>query len=106
MTASLGSTTARRLGWLSPLSFLVFISSMLVLSALPLDNYHSAIATVEWTEMIAGTLIALASLIATIWESRRVVDRSLQMNKTLAIAGSGLWAVFWIIALGTHRGSG
>ena len=106
MTPSLVSENSRRLGWLSPLSFLVFISSMRVFSALPFDDYHSTVAAVEWTEMIAGTLIALASVIAIIWESRRVVDRSLRMNRTLTIAGSGLWTVFWIIALGTRHGSG
>ena len=106
MMWGLNSQNARRLGWLSPLSFAVFLSSMRVFSALPLDSYHSAVAAVEWTEMVVGTVIALTALLALIWESRRVADPAHRMNKALAITGSALWAIFWIIVLGVHPGGG
>jgi hypothetical protein len=94
------------LAWLSPGSFLLFLVSMPIISVLPVGDYHLEFAVVEWLEMLAGTCVAVVVLAATFWRSRQAGADSTRSTKILAVIGLGLWAIFWVVAIAIHHGSG
>jgi hypothetical protein len=106
MSLDLVAEGLRKLAWLSPVSFLLFLMSMLVVGILPWENFHSIFAIVEWSEMLAGSLISIVLAAATIWNTKGVADAGLCRTRLIGIGGLALWVCFWVFGVALHRGSG
>jgi hypothetical protein len=84
--------------------FVALLVTTVVTSILPFD-YHLAYAVVEWAEMLVGTISAVVAFVV-VFLRRRVPSPVVQGwsgNKWLALSGTGIWCIFWLTALLTHR---
>jgi hypothetical protein len=83
----------------------VLLLSISIVSVLPIENHHFAFAVLEWSEMLAGTFIAVVMFSAAVWTSIRTKAGFVSTNVP-AISGLVLWVLFWILAIATHRDGG
>lgn len=94
----------RDAAWVSPASFALFVFSLLIITILPVTN-GMTFAIIEWSEMLLGTSLSVSVAAATIWSMGKSSPPT-RKNITLAITGLALWALFWVVAISVHHGSG